>query len=229
MKKTVIFDLDGVQADTEPLHRESCRALLRLLHLDESIVSKAYTRSKREFWSETAKEYGLPFTADELTRREFALLIEIIEKSGLRPTDGLCETLENLRAAGIVCAVASSSDRVYVHTVLETLGLKKYFSAIACGDEVAAAKPAPDVYLRALALCCAKAENAAAVEDSDTGIAAAKAAGLFCIGYDAVPEEAYRQKFTLADTVVHDMRGVFAAATSLQKIGNKRLRIRSKG
>ncbi len=143
MKKTVIFDLDGVQADTEPLHRESCRALLRLLHLDESIVSKAYTRSKREFWSETAKEYGLPFTADELTRREFALLIEIIEKSGLRPTDGLCETLENLRAAGIVCAVASSSDRVYVHTVLETLGLKKYFSAIACGDEVAAANRRP--------------------------------------------------------------------------------------
>ena len=88
-------------------------------------------------------------------------------------------------------------------------GLKGYFSAVVCGNDVAAAKPAPDVYLRALELCGAEAGQAAAVEDSDTGIAAAKAAGLYCVGFDAVSEEKFRQKFTQADAVVQDMRAVF--------------------
>ena len=210
MAKFVVFDMDGVLADTEPLHRESCRALLEKLRLDvAAILPKAYARSKREFWGEVARENGLLYTADELTRWEFDLLIEIVKKSGLRPTAGLCETLQKLRGAGYTLAVASSSDRVYVQAILEMTGLKEYFSAVACGNDVAAAKPAPDVYLRALELCGAKAEQAIAVEDSDTGISAAKAAGLYCIGYDAVSDEKFRQKFTFADAVVQDMRAVF--------------------
>lgn len=209
MEKFVVFDMDGVLADTEPLHCESCRALLEKLHLDvAAILPKAYARSKREFWAEVIRENGLLYTADELTRSEFGLLIEIVKKSGLRPTAGLCETLQKLRGTGFTLAVASSSDRVYVRAVLEVTGLKKYFTAVACGNDVPAAKPAPDVYLRALELCGAKAEQAIAVEDSDTGIAAAKAAGLYCIGYDAVSDEKFRQKFTFADAVVHDMREV---------------------
>lgn len=210
MSKFAIFDMDGVIADTEPLHRESCRALLKNLNLDiESILPKAYAHSKREFWNDVIRENALHYTAEELTRREFELLIEIIKKNNIQPTSGLYETLQKLQSEGFTLAIASSSDREYVQAVLDVTGLKKFFFAIACGNDVSVAKPAPDVYLRALELCEAKAEQACAIEDSDTGIAAAKAAGLYCIGYDAVSDEKFRQKFTFADAVVHDMSKVY--------------------
>lgn len=210
MIEAMIFDMDGVIADAEPLHAKARNALLAEFGLDvEKISPTAIGRSKRAFWTEVAEKYGLGFTADELTQREFERILEIAETMALPATDGLEDLLKALQKNGINAAVASSSDRSYVDKILQITGLKKYFCAKACGDEVPKAKPAPDVYLKALSLCNTCAANAVAVEDSDTGIAAAKAAGLYCIGYDAVSDEKFRQKFTFADAVVHDMREVF--------------------
>lgn len=215
MASYVIFDLDGVIADTEPLHTASCRLLLQELNLNvDKILPKAYARSKREFWSEVATQNELNFSAEELTRREFDLLIKIIKESDLQPTHGLRETLEKLYNAKYILAIASSSDRLYVQTVLEITGIKEYFSVVACGNEVRFAKPAPDVYLHAMQQCGATALDAVAIEDSDTGIKAAKAAGLFCVGYDSVSDPKYQQKFDLADIVIHNICDVFDIVTS---------------
>ena len=210
MIKAMIFDMDGVIADTEPLHASARNALLAEFGLDvEKISPTAIGRSKRAFWTEVAEKYGLKNMADELAEREFELILEIAEAVELPATDGLEDILKTLQKNGIKAAVASSSDGSYVDKILQITGLEKYFCAKACGDEVLKAKPAPDVYLKALSLCDTCAANAVAVEDSDAGIAAAKAAGLYCIGYDAVLDEKTRQKFTYADAVVHDMREVF--------------------
>ena len=144
-------------------------------------------------------------TPEQLTQIEFGILIEIIENSRLQPNAGVKEALEALRAEGLSAAVASSSDRVYVETVLRVTGLEKLFDATACGNEVAAAKPAPDVYLKALQLLGVSAGEAVAVEDSDTGAKAAVAAHLLCIGYDAVSDEKFRQKLGLCACKIGDM------------------------
>ena len=210
MASYVIFDMDGVIADTEPLHTASCRMLLEELNLNvDKILPKAYARSKREFWGEVVTQNKLPYSAGALTCREFELLIKIIKESNLQPTVGLRETLEKLYNEKYILAVASSSDSLYVQTVLDITGLKKYFSVVSCGNEVQLAKPAPDVYLHAMKQCDALAADTIAIEDSDTGIKAAKAAGLFCIGFDAVSDPKYQQKFDLADVVIHNICDVY--------------------
>ena len=207
MIEAMIFDMDGVIADTEPLHACARNVLLEEFGLDaEKISPTAIGRSKRDFWSEVTKKYGLKFTADELTKREFELILEFAEGMGLSAADGLEEVLQALQKNGVKAAVASSSDRTYVDKILQITGLKKYFCAAACGDEVPNAKPAPDVYLKALQLCNADAAHAVAVEDSDTGARAAKAANLFCVGFDAPAEAQCRQQLVVCDVKIKTMR-----------------------
>ena len=209
MIKAVIFDMDGVIADTEPLHEKARNALLAELKLDvEKISPTAIGRSKRAFWGEVVGRYSLPYTADELTVREFGVLMDIAKKSGLRPSDGLPDLLSFLKERNIKAAVASSSDRTYVEYILGLIGLGEYFCAAACGDGVATAKPAPDVYLRALALCGARAEETLAVEDSDTGARAAAAALIPCVAYDAVQDARLKQKFDACSYKVHRMHDI---------------------
>ena len=209
MIKTVIFDMDGVIADTEPLHEQARNVLLRKLGLDvERISPTAIGRSKRAFWGEVSEKYKLPYSAEQLTVKEFDLLMKIAEESKLKPSAGLCELLEYLKQNGIKAAVASSSDRNYVECILEITNLTDYFFATSCGDDVSAAKPAPDVYLNALTLCGTCAEEAIAIEDSDTGAKAAKAAGIACIAYDVVTDEKLKQSFAACAYKIKDMRDI---------------------
>lgn len=125
---------------------------------------------------------------------------ERLQPDFLTPLPGVVPLLQSLRAHGLWTAVASSSRLARVRELLDRLGLAARFDAVACGDEVPEAKPAPDVY-RLAARRLAVAEPACvALEDSESGVHAAKAAGMWCI---AVPSELTRgMDFSAADLVV---------------------------
>ena len=193
--KAVIFDLDGVIADTEPIQAQARNDLLRSFGLSaEGTNSAAIGRGKREWWGIIAKEHGLPYSGAEIAVMDFSRCLRYIRETHLAPTAGLRELLEYLRRSGVRTAVASSSDRFYVEDVLKYMELDGYFCGSACGDEVPASKPAAYLYQKALELCGVSAAESFAIEDSDTGALAARAAGIPCIAYDAA-EGAAKQSF----------------------------------
>ena len=118
---------------------------------------------------------------------------------------GAIELVERLRGR-VPMALASNSSRQLVSTALATAGLTDAFDAIITADDVVAAKPAPDVYLLACERLGVAPEDSLALEDSPSGIAAAKAAGLACI---AVPQFA-ETDVSAADRVIDSLEELLA-------------------
>lgn len=180
--RLVLFDMDGVLFDSEPLHLRAKRELLGRAEVELPELTASVGVSNRRFWEEMRTRFSLRESPEQLAQRQTERVLALLEREG-RPSEGLLELLSFLERAGVRSAVASSSPRRLCEGALRRLGLWRRFCALSCGDEVPGEKPAPDVYLRALALCGCAPAHAVAVEDSSTGIAAARAAGLFCIGY----------------------------------------------
>lgn len=182
MFSAVIFDLDGVIADTESVQ---LRAINLLLHpFGHSLPQEEWAR---EYVGHPIEEdvraiqtrFGLETPLEILSERRRILYRNLLQDgAGLQTLPGLDAFLEGLRERQIPLAIASGSPRADIETVLRTLNLSERFNAIAAADEVAQPKPAPDVYLLATARLKIQAHECLAIEDSATGIASAKSAGL---------------------------------------------------
>ncbi len=186
MVRAVIFDMDGVLVDTEFTYQQLELAFFRAhgvnLSVEEAAAvaggsSQEYERAVERWWRRAS------LIAPEERGRSPIDLVDTMFQQDMPPLEslampGLSETLATLASAGIRLAVASSSRRDEIETTLTACGVRKRFEAVVGGDEVPATKPNPAVYLRALELLGLDAEQCVAVEDSDKGIAAARAAGL---------------------------------------------------
>lgn len=205
--EAVIFDLDGVLVDSEPVH---FRAANRILAKYGKAISEA---EYRRFigWGETAtwvawKElYALPASVNELAVQiRAASLHEIaIDLPIIAPAVDLAR---QLRADGMPLALASSSPHDRIDAELHVAGLQDIFAVRVSGEdpEIKHPKPAPDVYLHAAALLGARPESCLAIEDSATGALAAHRAGMTVV---AVPTAMTAdQDFGVADVVIESLR-----------------------
>lgn len=181
----IIFDLDGVIVDSEPLHREAKLRIMRRLNLTNSVDLDAHIgRPNSELWNAVINENGLTsYTAADLEKMQYDSIIEQFRENGVRPSEGLQNLLQQFTETGIRLAVCSSSDRYYVDKVIDYFSLGAYFPVLVGGDEVERKKPAPDGYLLALERAGVPADRAVAIEDTTAGTASAAAAGLACVGY----------------------------------------------
>jgi HAD superfamily hydrolase (TIGR01509 family) len=183
--RALVFDFDGLILDTETLVYEAWQLAYaehgETLPLDEwCAVIGTDGASFDPLEVLRARVGSFDEAAMQERRREFreARLAE------LRPLPGVLATLEQARDRGLRLAVASSSDNDWVVGNLERLGLAHHFEQVATGNQVRAAKPAPDVYQLAIARLGVRPDESLALEDSPNGVRAAKAAGLTCL---AVP------------------------------------------
>jgi HAD superfamily hydrolase (TIGR01509 family) len=130
----------------------------------------------------------------------------------VEPRPGAPELVATLHAAGIPVAVASNSPRDFLDRVLATSGMAGRFDVTVAGDEVEHPKPAPDVYLAACAALGADPAAAVGLEDSPTGAAAARAAGMTVVGVPYLPDMAIEPADvvarSLADPVVYEVCGL---------------------
>ncbi len=182
----VIFDVDGLMADSEPLHRAAWRELGRRNGFpvlagddEESLGLRVLDNLKR-------RHAQGRFTAEPslMLERYHEILIRLIRER-LEPKRGLKEALDFVRGQGWRCGTASSGDRVYIDVALDVLGIRSYFQGVATGDEVVEGKPHPALYLLAAERLGVSPADCVALEDSPRGVASAQAAGMRCI---AVPE-----------------------------------------
>jgi len=186
--EAVVFDLDGVLIESEEVW-DSVRARYvreRGGRYDAEIQRAMMGMSSRE-WSrylhETAGVPDEPAAIDaEVVSRMLAAY-----RTHLPLVDGAANVVRAI-AARYPLAVASSSNRPLIDTVLDVAGLTACFAATVSSEEVARGKPAPDVYLEAARRLGAAPERCAAVEDSHGGIRSAKAAGMWVV---AIPNPSY--------------------------------------
>ncbi len=179
--KAVIFDMDGVLTDSEPVINAAAIAGLREFGVEsvhEDFLPFVGAGEDR-YIGGVAEKYGKVYVP-EMKRRVYEIYLEILpERLGVFP--GVHEFLEKLRAAGLLLAVASSADRIKVEANLRTARIPlAWFKTVVTGEDVEKKKPAPDIYLRAAWLLGVEPATCCVVEDAINGVLAAKAAGMRC-------------------------------------------------
>jgi HAD superfamily hydrolase (TIGR01509 family) len=189
--QALIFDVDGTLAETEELHRlafnrafadaglgwqwdpELYRALLavtggkeRIAHFQQRLATAPPLR---------------PDQIASLHAAKTAHYNNSVQTRGLTLRPGVRRLLHEARAAGMLLAIATTTTRANVDSLLAAAQPLPEFDVIAAGDDVAAKKPAPDIFLHALATLGVSASAAVALEDSINGLASARGAGLACV------------------------------------------------
>ena len=175
--RAVIFDLDGVLADSEPWWNEIDAKLLGEYGVayrgeyHRNVLGVSY-RLAVEFYKQA---FGLSAPVEELVRRRGEIAAEFFaNRVGLFPSARA--TLEQLRAMDLRLAVATSSVSASARPFLNRQGLTSFFDVIITGDEIERGKPDPDIYLRAGEKLSIPADACLVIEDALSGVAAAKAA-----------------------------------------------------
>jgi len=212
--RAVIFDLDGVLADSEPWWNEIDAKLLAgygVTYRGEyhrNVLGVSY-RLAIEFFKKT---FGLTVSTEEMMRRRGEIATEFFANHvGLFPL--VKDVLEELRQMNLRLAVATSSVSASACPFLDRHHLRSFFDVVVTGDEVGEGKPAPDIYLRTSERLGIPADACLVIEDSLSGIAAAKAARMRVV---AIPDQRFvdpRDYEKQADYLVDDLSKIPALIT----------------
>ncbi len=196
MPQAIVFDFDGVIADTEPLHHRALADVFEPMGLSlsyeqylEELVGYDDRDLIRICWRRVAPGRG------EVTDAQMRTLIdrkaeafEAVVERGLTAVPGVLDFVPRA-AAALPIAIASGATRRDIDLILRKLGLAPHFSAIVTADDVERSKPDPETYARAVRLLAAarpamglEPAHCLAIEDTDAGITSARGAGLLTLG-----------------------------------------------
>jgi HAD superfamily hydrolase (TIGR01509 family) len=180
----LVFDFDGLIVDTEGAEYQSWQELFRQYgrRLPLSVWSQAIGAAVDHFDAFGYLESLLGHPIADRERVKARRRQRYLDLAAAQPVlPGVREAIAEARRQGLKLAMASSSSREWVVGHMTRLGLIDGFECVRTSDDVAEVKPNPALYLSALAGLGLAAHEAIAFEDSPNGIAAAKAAGLFCV------------------------------------------------
>jgi HAD superfamily hydrolase (TIGR01509 family) len=179
----VIFDMDGVLIDSEPLHFAVANEVL-------SDVGQTLSREENEefigttteyFWDALIERKQLPRTRTYWEARYDEVVLRLLARPW-PAASGVSELVRHLQGLGVKLAVASSSKRTWIDATLVSIGLADAFEAEAAGDEVRRGKPEPDIYVLAAERLGVLPERCLAIEDSPNGVLSARRAGMAVLG-----------------------------------------------
>lgn len=212
--EAVVFDNDGLLLDTEVAWTRAEVGLFAVHGVEFTIGHKRdmIGSSRAVAMGKLERMLAQPPGSGEALMDELHRLVMEELLAGVEPMPGALALLDALAAAGLPVAVATNSSRDFVTRALDVAGIADRFAAVVSASDVANAKPAPDVYLAACAALGAEPARCAGLEDTPTGVAAVRAAGMLAIGVPSLDgvtlDEAHVVGTSLADPAVHAALGV---------------------
>lgn len=203
MITAVIFDMDGVIADSEYFNVKAKHIQLQQagVDVDWHYHDKFFGTTHEFMWTEMKKEFGLKEEVPYYIDQWVEVRKKLIEEEGLKPMPGVVELIRGLKDKGFKLAVASSSLKEDIMENMNLFGTTDCFDVFVSGAECKNGKPDPEIFLKAAAAIDEKPDECIVVEDSTAGVQAAKNAGMFCIGY--APEDAPKQDISKADHIIN--------------------------
>ncbi|MBC7959222.1 MAG: HAD-IA family hydrolase, partial [Vallitaleaceae bacterium] len=182
MSYSILFDMDGVLVDSEPVINEAAlRGLAEYgVHAKPEDFIPFVGTGEDLYIGGVSRKYNVPYQV-EMKHRVYQIYLEIVSEK-IKIFDGVLELLLMLKEKGIKAALASSADKVKIYANLKAASIPvDLFEVIISGEDVVHKKPSPDIYLLAADRIFEKYEDCIVVEDALNGIVAAKAAGMKCI------------------------------------------------
>jgi mannitol-1-/sugar-/sorbitol-6-/2-deoxyglucose-6-phosphatase len=207
--KAVIFDMDGLLIDSEPLWHEAEMLTFRTVGINLTKQDCLKTTGLRvdevvKYWYQ---QYPWPSPPPEMI--EEAIVIKLIELIGSKgeAKEGVSQAIKFVRSLDVKIALASSSNYRIINTVMEKLNLREIFQVIYSAEEEQYGKPHPGVYISTAKRLQVLPQECLAIEDSLTGVLAAKSARMRCI---AIPEPVFQheKRFIIADLVLKSLNEI---------------------
>ncbi len=210
--RAVIFDMDGVLTDSEPLICAAAMAMFR----EQGVVVQAVDfqpfvgTGENRYLGGVAEQYGVVLDIQKAKARTYELYLAMVPDQ-LESFPGAADLVRKCRATGMRCAVASSADRIKIEANLNKIGLPSDgWQAVVTAEDVERRKPFPDIFLMAARRLGVHPGECTVVEDAVNGIAAAKAAGMRCVAVSSTfraseLEQADLVRDSIADITLDDL------------------------
>ncbi len=201
----VIFDMDGVIVNTEPLHKTAYFKTFKSLNL--TVSDKLYHSltgvSTLNAFQKLVAHFNLTQKPEELVLIKRAFFNDLfINDESLKLIEGAKKIIKYFYDKGIILVLASSASHNTINSVFSRFDLDTYFIGKLSGADLKASKPNPEIFEKAVKLSSISKENCIVIEDSDNGVLAAKNAGLYCVGYKS--EHSKMQTLENADLIINN-------------------------
>jgi HAD superfamily hydrolase (TIGR01509 family) len=204
--KAVLFDMDGVIVDTEPLHKQAYFLMFNKVGIEVSHeLYNAYTgQSTIDICKDLVNKFNLSLAAEELVAYKRAFFKELFfsDDNDLQLLEGVLELIKNYYDNGVTLVLASSASMVTIDNVFNKFDLNPYFKGKISGADLKASKPHPEIFIKAAEIAGFDKKECLVIEDSTNGIKAAYDGGIYCVAYKS--EHSKEQDYTLAQKVISD-------------------------